>query len=114
MLSKPIRREILLETITRYGGRHRETAPSDDIEELIPEYLEKRRMDVLACRVALEAEDFAAIRRLGHNMKGTGSGYGFPELTELGGEIEAAALRSDASALMDQLQRFADYVERGR
>jgi CheY-like chemotaxis protein len=121
LLSKPIRRESLLETVARYGGRFREAEPAsgqasiaDDIEDLIPEYLEKRRRDVLACRVALEAEDFVALRRLGHNMKGTGSGYGFPGLTELGGKIEAAALRSDASALRDQLERFADYVEIGR
>jgi CheY-like chemotaxis protein len=110
LLSKPIRREILLEAIARYGGRYRGTATDDDIEELIPAYLEKRRRDVTSCRVALEAGDFVAIRRLGHNMKGTGTGYGFPALTELGGEIEAAALRSDASALRGQLERFADYV----
>jgi CheY-like chemotaxis protein len=118
LISKPIRREILLETIARYGGQYRAAEPvssqtgiANDLEDLIPAYLEKRRKDVVACRVALDAEDFAAIRRLGHNMKGTGTGYGFPGLTELGGEIEAAAIRSDASALRDQLERFAGHLK---
>jgi len=120
LLSKPIRREMLLETVARYGGQYREeqaaSSPAgigDDMEELIAAYLEKRRRDVVACQTALDAKDFVAIRRLGHNMKGTGTGYGFPRLTELGGEIEAAALRSDAVALRDQLKRFADCVDRG-
>jgi CheY-like chemotaxis protein len=119
LLPKPIRREVLLETVARYGGQDREpesassqTGVADDMEDLIPAYLDKRRKDVSACRLALATGDFVAIRRLGHNMRGTGTGYGFPGLTEIGGEIEAAALQSDVSALRDQLERFADYLER--
>lgn len=116
LLSKPIRRQMLLESVASYGGQYREAeAPSnecvEDLDELIPAYLEKRRMDVIACHVALQAEDFAAIRRLGHNMKGTGAGYGFPGLTELGGQLEAAALRSDRAALRAHLERLADYIK---
>lgn len=115
LLSKPIRRETLLAAVATYGP---EPAPAssqvqveDEMEDLVPAYLERRRGDVAACRLALEAGDFDVIRRLGHNMKGTGSGYGFPGLTELGAEIETAALRSDISAIRKHLEHFADYLE---
>jgi hypothetical protein len=44
-------------------------------------------------------------------MKGTGSGYGFPVLTELGGAMEKAALNKDATQLRESLNRLAVYIE---
>jgi hypothetical protein len=45
-------------------------------------------------------------------MKGTGAGYGFPRLTELGAELERAAMRSDAGVIRENLEEFASYVEK--
>jgi len=53
------------------------------------------------------------IRRIGHNRKGTGAGYGFPRLTEIGAELEAAALRLDTSAIREQLEHLPVYLEYG-
>jgi hypothetical protein len=44
-------------------------------------------------------------------MKGTGGGYGFPELTDLGGAMESAAMRSDATALAQYIEEFSQYLE---
>ena len=41
---------------------------------------------------ALENGDAAAVRRIGHQLKGTGGGYGYPELTEAGGRLEDAVV----------------------
>ena len=119
LLSKPIRRETLVDAVAKYGSPQPDTAPhanqvcvEDDMQDLVRGYLEKRRGDVAVYRTALEAQDFDVIRKLGHNMTGTGSGYGFPELTEIGADMETAALRSDTSAILAQLERFAAYMER--
>jgi hypothetical protein len=39
----------------------------------------------------LQAGRLEDIQRVGHNLKGTGSGYGFPEVTNIGRRREAAA-----------------------
>ena len=120
LLSKPIRREILLATVAVYGGQLLDAPPvlsqipakDDGVEELVPAYLDKRLGDVSVYRTALQAGDFDTIRKLGHKMKGTGSGYGFPRLTEFGADIEDAAIRSDTSAVREQLESVAVYLDR--
>ena len=39
---------------------------------------------------AIRENDFESIQRLGHQLRGSGSSYGFPEITAIGSEIEAA------------------------
>lgn len=83
-----------------------------DLEYLIPEYLEGRHRDVISMREALTNGDFESIRILGHNMKGTGGGYGFDALTDIGGEIQQAATSADAGALERLAGELADYLGR--
>ena len=52
----------------------------DDLQDLIPDYLEGRRKDIAAIRSALERDDLESIRSIGHKMKGSGGGYGFDRL----------------------------------
>ena len=85
-----------------------------DMEDVVPAYLDKRRKDLLAYRQALANHDFEAVRMLGHKMKGTGAGYGFSKLTEIGALIEEAALQQDVSragAAVDELGRYIEGVE---
>jgi hypothetical protein len=58
----------------------------------------------------LEASDFPAMRMTGHKIKGTGSGYGFPVLTELGAAIEDAALEQNVTVLRDKIAALDEYL----
>src|SRR5438552_12528577 len=95
-LTKPIRRATLLEALAKHARVQRiESRPHKirvtvdaSLQDLIPSFLDKRRKDVPKLIEALAAGDFATIRRLGHNLKGTGAGYGFPALTDIGAAIE--------------------------
>jgi hypothetical protein len=49
--------------------------------------------------------------QLAHKMKGTGTGYGFPVLTELGGALEKAAIDKDSSRIRESLNRLAPYLD---
>jgi HPt (histidine-containing phosphotransfer) domain-containing protein len=60
----------------------------------------------------LASDDYEALRVLGHNLKGTGSSYGFPEITRLGAKLESAAKRTDHDALADEIIRLAGYLSR--
>jgi HPt (histidine-containing phosphotransfer) domain-containing protein len=83
-----------------------------DLEDLIPMFLENRESDIITLRRALAEGDFPTLRSLGHNMKGAGGGYGFDYITDLGGEIEACALRGDAGPIPGLVEALEDYLRR--
>ena len=65
--------------------------PDDLPRELVARYLDSCRKDLSRLHAAFAASDYAAARRLGHQMKGTGGPYGFPDVTLIGSAIEKAA-----------------------
>lgn len=83
-----------------------------DIEDLIPGFLENRARDVGTLRDHLNANNFADIRIIGHSMKGAGGGYGFDQITDIGDEIEKAALAEDSNKITEQISVLADYLAR--
>jgi HPt (histidine-containing phosphotransfer) domain-containing protein len=85
---------------------------SRDLEPLIPRYLDRRHKEIEAFRAQLESGDFEALRIGGHSLKGSGGGYGFPDLTRIGGAIETAAKAGDAQAIQAALAEYADYMQR--
>jgi hypothetical protein len=48
-----------------------------EVRALIPDYLKGRTQDIQQLAEALENSDFERIRVIGHNLKGSGSSYGF-------------------------------------
>lgn len=82
-----------------------------DLEDLIPDYLENRQNDVKALEQALEAKDFETIRILGHTMKGTGGGYGFERITEIGRALEEGAKSMDAAGILKGLNQLQEYLK---
>ncbi len=78
------------------------------VAPLVPEYLRNREKDLQRMTEALAGKDFAALRKLGHNMRGSAGAYGLPPLSEIGARIEDAAQAQDGgpigSALADMRQ----------
>jgi signal transduction histidine kinase/ActR/RegA family two-component response regulator/HPt (histidine-containing phosphotransfer) domain-containing protein len=87
---------------------------ADMMRELRVEYM-AGFADVLAQFDALVTDgDAAALSGLGHRLKGNGASYGFPEITEIGGEIEAlgnAGQLEPIVPLIDELRRIRDEFE---
>jgi signal transduction histidine kinase/HPt (histidine-containing phosphotransfer) domain-containing protein len=83
-----------------------------DLADLAEDYLDNRRADAEALREAAQTGDFAGARRRGHNMKGSGAGYGFPQVSELGKRIESAADAGDAAAITRWADALAEYADR--
>lgn len=83
-----------------------------DLEDLVPVFLDNRHKDVVRLGALLEAGDYPAIRKIGHSLKGVGGGYGFDPITDLGAEIETAALAGEAATIRDACARLADYLDR--
>jgi hypothetical protein len=63
--------------------------------------------------MALPSSDQALteLRVFGHNLKGTGVSFGFPDLSHLGAAIERAAKASDITEITANLLKTNAYLE---
>lgn len=128
VLTKPIRKVTLLESLTTHAPRNtgdpvaggftqRGALPrvfipiEPGLEDVVPSYLEKRRADVATYRAALAVSDFDSIKKLAHKMKGTGAGYGFQALTDLGSTLERAAIDGNGPQVSQSLDDLALYLD---
>jgi HPt (histidine-containing phosphotransfer) domain-containing protein len=84
----------------------------EGLEELVPAYLSARQQDLADFRLHAEAGKFDQIRFLAHNMKGTGTSYGFPRITEIGAAMESSAEAADQAAVSVQIADLANYLAR--
>ena len=73
---------------------------------LVSQYLQNCRVDLAQLKAALAAGEYETARRVGHQMKGTGKPYGFPELTQIGRAIEWAASKRAGPELEGRIQRL--------
>jgi len=81
-----------------------------DLADLIPGYLANRKKDITAMHDALVKKDLDTIRTLGHSMKGSGGGYGFETITDIGMLIEKAAKEGWDEGIRVQVKRLEDYL----
>ena len=88
--------------------------PDPEIAPLVPEFLENRRADVVRLRTLINAGDWEAVRSLGHKMKGTGRGYGFARITEIGLALEQAAADENGDAARRHTGALERYLDRVR
>jgi hypothetical protein len=79
---------------------------------LLPRYLEHRARDVAALHRSLDLGDFPTIVRIGHNLRGNGVSYGFPEVGAMGDALEAAATAKDAFEVRAQLRALEAWLSR--
>jgi len=84
----------------------------EDLEDLIPMFLENRQKDIGKIKQAVEEQDFDTIRTLGHSMKGTGGGYGFAEISEIGGVMETSALAKDIDSILKMNEKLISYLQK--
>lgn len=83
-----------------------------DLEQLVTRFLRRKEADVQRMRAALLEEDFESIARAGHDLKGAGEGFGFPELSVLGAKLELAARSRDKELLMTHFATMERYLKR--
>jgi PAS domain S-box-containing protein len=134
-LAKPVERAVLIDTLYRYTAAGQavkvaetvkliegvkpieppeETAQelAPEIAALVPQYLASKWRQMEDARESLLQHDIEPVRRFGHNLRGTGRGYGFPPLEKIGKDLEAAAKAGEESRIaeqLDNLRRFLDH-----
>jgi HPt (histidine-containing phosphotransfer) domain-containing protein len=82
------------------------------LADLLPRFVGRCRDDAAALRRAADASDWAAAKRIGHTLFGSGEGYGLDEVTTIGRDVDSAGSRRDAPALRQLAGRLEDYLAR--
>jgi PAS domain S-box-containing protein len=108
-LSKPIKQDVLLRAIRDFATARPPAAPStsdaaartqrtaERLAARTPAYLASCRDHVITLNAALDRSDFEPVSLIGHNLRGSGGGFGFPVITDIGAEIEQAADKADVA-----------------
>lgn len=81
-----------------------------DIADLTAMFLQAKRAELRGHYDTLARGDFATLRMIGHNLAGSGGGYGFPRLSQLGTTLSMAARAGDAEAVRATLRELNRYL----
>ena len=122
-LTKPIKQDVLLQALRDYssvespasaenaGPKPTISRASQTIIDRTPAYLNNCRQNVMAMHAALDRADFQAIAILGHNMRGSGGGFGFQAITDFGAALEDAANHADIVASRKCIVDLSSYLD---
>jgi len=83
-----------------------------DIEVLVKRFLGRRHAELDLLRRSLEAGDYDTIRHIGHDLKGAGESFGFPELSILGAKFELAGTAKDSNLVTQHIATMERYLTR--
>lgn len=85
-----------------------------DLADLIPGYIHNREQDIKTMTDKCAQGDYESIRILGHSIKGSGGGYGFDRITDIGREIEESAQALCPEGIRRGIAELVDYLRRVR
>ncbi|WP_394760558.1 PAS domain S-box protein [Phenylobacterium sp.] len=127
-LTKPIKQDVLLQAIRDHSAIAAPTPlaipppgaglsrAAQRLAQQTPAYLENCRLNVIAMLAALDRGDFEAVTIVGHNLRGSGGGFGFQMITDIGAGLEHAADRSDSTVSrrwIGELSTYLDHLRAG-
>jgi signal transduction histidine kinase/DNA-binding NarL/FixJ family response regulator len=119
-LTKPVGKRALLTALLRYmpgadggaGGVRSAAADDPDMKEAVAEFVGELPARVAALRALAGADDADGVRRLVHQLKGAGGGYGFDRMTELAAAAEAALrAQADVAACRREVDALVAFIE---
>ena len=83
-----------------------------DIEGIVPEYLENIKDGCKKIHDAIARSDFEYVYRFGHNLKGTGTSYGFNDISAIGKILEQAGTDHNVEVTNEESKKLADYIDK--
>jgi len=83
-----------------------------DFQDIVPDFIEAYKKNIQEIKDALKSNNFQSLRTIGHNLKGTGGGYGFEEISQHGHKLNEAAKKEDVKAIKDLLPTMESYFSR--
>jgi len=82
-----------------------------EIVDLAERFLKNRRAQAHEWRTAVATGDTQALRRLGHELKGTAGAFGLHSLSSMAVELENAVAKGNLAAAGDALERMIEFLD---
>jgi CheY-like chemotaxis protein/HPt (histidine-containing phosphotransfer) domain-containing protein len=119
-LSKPISKQTLMRAIEEFAADKSDASRSEPIiievapklAQLSAQYLDRRRDEFPILLELLASSNFERLQVLAHDLKGTGSAFGFSALTTLGAALENSARQADPAKIRDEMEALDEYLRR--
>lgn len=73
-------------------------------------YIIRRHEDFKVAKTALNAGDLSTLQTLGHKWKGNGATFGYPELGQLGEQLEIAAANQQLEEVNHLVSQFQTWL----
>ncbi|MEO0512311.1 MAG: Hpt domain-containing protein [Planctomycetota bacterium] len=90
-------------------------ADDPDMVEIIEEFVGEIPERIAALQAAFDSDDTHAVASLAHQLKGSGGGYGFNQVSEAAGRLENAARspsQHDLETIRVELNRLVSFCSR--
>lgn len=76
-----------------------------------PKFMANRKKEIITMQAALVGQDFEAVRKIAHGMKGAGGSYGFSAVSTMAAAIEAAAKQYLPAMIEEELNMLSAYLD---
>ncbi len=83
----------------------------DDAIELIQENIDYFYQQKSQLELAIKSQDYDVIREISHDMKGNSKLFGFPDLSEIGYEMEIASKERNFEGVTKYFERLETQLE---
>ncbi len=81
-------------------------ADDPDMQEIIGMFVQEMPERVEQLEQSWRASEFDLVKRVAHQLKGAGGGYGYPELGEVAGKLESSLNRLASSTQATSLDQI--------
>jgi CheY-like chemotaxis protein/HPt (histidine-containing phosphotransfer) domain-containing protein len=121
-LTKPVDRAKLVALVARYTARQGSGSDlvstledDEDMREILHQFVRDLPERSSAILRASQASDVDTLKRLAHQLKGAGGGYGFPRITEAASAVEQAIAEGvEGASLQRHVEELASLCRRAR
>ena len=80
-------------------------------DEMIQNYIRRRKDELATLAEALQKNDFETFKKLGHQIKGNASSFGFEDLAEIGkrmNQVNEESFSAEGEKLLDDFRSWLD------
>jgi len=81
-----------------------------EIRDILPMFIASRWQDVASLQDAMAHEDPSLVCKIGHQLKGSGSSFGFPMISTIGKRLEQAASAGNWQKISHSIDRLINYL----
>lgn len=79
-------------------------------EAMQTRYVERRKKDLEDCQASFKLHNYSVLEKVGHQLKGNGTTFGFADISTIGKRMELAAANADAPEVEKALEDFSNWV----